>query len=391
MVERAASTSSLAGTALMRPGAWLDHLRLVAELPYPAPVLMPTVLQVLRQGVRADFGTFTPLQPGTLRSGSILTEAFAPQVLRWLCAARDAALAAQSTEEMVRSDGESRRAYCLRPDYEDSELYRHIFQPLGARWSVTTPLLDGGDAAHGLLYLHRRAAHGPFTDAEQAALRQARLALRPLARAGAHDPDAAGDAVPRVALRHATLLLNAQGHMVSMGEAAAEMLYRSAAPGPNQTAWAEHNVQALPALVMDDALALLRRRAPAAARGIARRVHGQAGDYEFRLERMAAPGTGARGVAVHITHLEPADITLTRQLACWPLTPQEKRILVASLRAPDQYALAERLGISLNTLKHHVKDLVRRTGFESRSAMVAGVLEQATGAGRGTAIQSVAA
>ena len=364
----------------LRPSAWLAHLQLLATLPYSLDVLMPSVLYTLRQGLRADYGTFTPLEPRTLRSGAIFAERFAPQVMGWLCAARETAQAAHSAEAMVRSDGESRRALCLAPGYEDSPLYRHILGPLGTRWSMTAPLLDAAGTARGLLYLHRGAAHGPFSDAEQRLLRQARDVLRPLAHprlpaAGAHER------MPRMNLRKASVVMDGRGRFIGMGDGAQEMLYRCAEPGPGATAWLAPGVEALPAPVMADALNLLHaaRQRSGVPQPPPRRLRGQAGEYEFRLELLGAPTGGPDAMAVvHLRHQEPADITLARRLARWKLSPQERRLLTCSLRHPDQHALAEHLGVSLHTLKSYSKEMIRRHGFASRQDMTRAVLRQPT-------------
>ncbi|HOB66685.1 GAF domain-containing protein [Ottowia sp.] len=364
---------------LLRPSAWLAHLQLLATLPYPVDVLTPTVLYTLRRGLRADYGTFTPLEPRTLSSGAIYAERFSPAVMGWLCAARQTAQATHSTEMMVRSDGESRRVLCLAPGYEDNPLYRHILQPLGTRWSMTAPLLDATGQAHGLLYLHRGAAHGPFSEAEQRLLRRARDVLQPLAQrhAGALLDD---EPVTRLSVRQASLVLDGNGRFMGMGDGAREMLYRCAAPLPGASAWLAPNVDALPAPVLDDVLIALhaaRHRAPA-PRFAPRRLRGQAGDYEFRVEWMGETAGGADATAVvHLRHLEPADITLARRLSRWKLSPQERRLLITSVRHPHPHVLAERLGVSLHTLKSYSKEMIRRHGFASRQDMVNAVLQRA--------------
>lgn len=365
--------------ALLRPSAWLAHLQLLATLPYSVDVLMPSVLYTLRQGLRADYGTFTPLAPRTLRSGAIFAERFSPDVMGWLCAARETAQALHSVEAMVRTDGESRRALCLKPGYEDNPLYRHILQPLGTRWSMVAPLLDATGQACGLLYLHRGAAHGPFSDAEQRLLRRARDVLQPLA--GRRQPAAEDDdGIARVGLRRASVVVDGRGRFIGMGDGAREMLYRCAAPEPGATAWLAPDVDALPAQVMDDLLDALRaapQRAPA-PHAAPRRLRGQAGEYEFRLELLGAPVHSTDPTAVvHLRHLEPADITLARRLPHWKLSPQERRLLVNSLRHPHPHALAERLGVSLHTLKSYSKEMIRRHGFASRHDMANAVLQRA--------------
>lgn len=375
---RATPTCAAGTRPLAKPAAWLALLGLLADLPHSPEVLVPAALGALRQGVRADFGTFTALESRTLRSGTVFSERFSGEALRWLCASRDTAQAAQSTEAMVRSDGESRRLHCLAPEFEDGPLHRRIFQPLRARWSMTAPLLDERGDAHGLLYLHRGPEHGPFTDGEQQLLRQARNAL-PAVTQPRRAPATSATEPGQVPVRQASLVMNSRGEFISVGQGAEELLYRCARPGPGTTAWGEADARALPDAVRSAAEQLLWEAGadqPAVHGVPCGRVAGLGGDIEFRLEPMQTPGTKQRAVGVHMTLLEPADVALASRLAAWPLAVQQKRMLVTSLRTPDQYALADALGITLNTLKSDVRDMLRRTGFASRQALVKAVLRE---------------
>ena len=104
-------------------------------------------------------------------------------------------------------------------------------------------------------------------------------------------------------------------------------------------------------------------------------VNVAAGRFDFRAERLLVTGTDQPQVAVTITHLEPTDITVARQLMNWPLSSQEKRLLIASVRQPSQQQLAEHLGITIGTLKSYVNRLQSKLELPSRQAIIDKVLE----------------
>lgn len=77
---------------------------------------------------------------------------------------------------------------------------------------------------------------------------------------------------------------------------------------------------------------------------------------------------------IGIRYFEPIDITVARRLAGWPLSPKEKRILIASARNPAQHQLADALGITVNTLKSYNNEMVSRLGVESRHSRISALL-----------------
>jgi len=48
------------------------------------------------------------------------------------------------------------------------------------------------------------------------------------------------------------------------------------------------------------------------------------------------------------------------------LTPRENQVLELIVQGYKDESIAAHLGIALNTLKHHTKNLFRKTGFDSR-------------------------
>lgn len=63
------------------------------------------------------------------------------------------------------------------------------------------------------------------------------------------------------------------------------------------------------------------------------------------------------------------------------LTRAERQVLLEAARSPLREDLAERLGVSKNTLKSHVRHLLGKTGHDSLASAVRAVLERALAGG----------
>ena len=79
-------------------------------------------------------------------------------------------------------------------------------------------------------------------------------------------------------------------------------------------------------------------------------------------------------VALGLRHFEAVGIAVARRLASWPLSPREKRIVVAGTRSANLAQLAEALGVKVNTLKSYNKEMVDRVGVGSRQALIEALL-----------------
>lgn len=361
-------------TTRRRDTAWLDHLELLAELPYPAPVLMPTVLAALRHGFRADFGGFGLVSGEHLQPVAYWTERMTVAVLRALAAHMDDMFTEFPLRQQLASDGEVVRLIQAMPGYEDHWHHREILEPLGIRWAMGVPVFDEQGGCDGFLYLYRSAEGGPFNDLEQARLRAARDRLRALHR----QPS---EVLPPCALRPgstAVLSLDMSGRMLAKGRKAIELLYLCHDARMGMLDWAADDLSALPAPVREMVRPLLDGTpGPEVGRCT---LDLDAGRFDFRAERLLTTGTQQTQVALTITHLEPTDITVARQLMDWPLSQQEKRILVASTRQPSSQQLAEHLGVTTSTLKSYINRLQAKLGQPSRQAIVDQLLAQASAA-----------
>lgn len=344
--------------------AWLDHLELLASLPYPAETLMPTVLATLRRGFDVDIGSFGWVDGPHLMPVAFWSERITEPVFRWFNDHLDLLFAEFPLRQQLETDGEVVRQIQAMPGYEDHWHHRQLLEPLGVRWAMAAPVFNRRGDCDGFLYQFRRAEAGPYADADQARLRRARDRLRGLG-------DSSANALPACPLRPArvaSLQIDATGRLLARGQRAIELLYLCHDARMGVLDWAAPDLSALPAQARALVSALLADSdGPDVVLCDECRP---AGHFQFRAERLQALDGGACLVAMTITHHEPIDLTVARALLDWPLSPREKRLIVLSTRQPDQRQLAGAMGITVSTLKSYVNRLQTRLAIPSRQALI---------------------
>ena len=241
------------------------------------------------------------------------------------------------------------------------------------RWGATVPVYLGEDGL-AFLGLLRRRDRGRYSDADQDRLDKVSEALSSMDRR--RNPLAA---LPPAGFREAsvgTLLLNAEGRIAMQAGPARDLLFMAHHTGLGPPDWVLPGLQALPAEVAAAARALLAQRTP--GQRVEHRLRQPWGSFDFVLELTELDRPPPEPVlSVTIRHHEPLDITVARKLWGWPLSPQEKRIVVASTRAPGRTELAQALGLSESTLRAYINELQGRLGVASRQELIEQVMASA--------------
>ncbi|MBL8311085.1 MAG: helix-turn-helix transcriptional regulator [Burkholderiales bacterium] len=353
--------------------AWLTQIELLANLPYAATALIPAVVAAIRDGIDADFGAFGWVEGEHLRPVAFWSERMTEPVFRSFTSHLDVFFDEFPLRIQLDSDGEAIRGFQDIPDYESHWHLTEIIAPLGARWATGVPVRNQRGECSGFLYLYRRADAGRFTDDEQATLRRARDRLT-----GLHTAADQARTVPLCLAATATLQFDALGTMVARGARAIELLYLCQDVRLGVLDWAQQNVRALPGAPR----ALIEQQL--VNDGTSRLAHCSlevaAGRFDFRIERLERLDTTAPQITVTIQHWQPADIAVAKQLAGWPLSAQEKRLIVATAREMDHKEIADALGVTVGTLKAYVNRLNAKLGVESRKAFVQQLLTRAAAA-----------
>lgn len=345
---------------------WLDHLRILAELPYPSLALMPSILPVMRCRVSATFGGFG-WTTGDLDLLAFMTEHMNEQAYRWWMGNRGTVLQLFPVRSQLESGGNVVRHACSAPGFDETDFCREILVSQNLRWMALAPVRITGSNGYGFLSMYRTRELNPFTDGEQALLARGAAALASLD--GPDNPLASLPSCALVEAEEATVAIRADGNMAARSQEAMRLIYLLGGAAMFTMEWARPDWFALPDQVRETTQALFSVPNREAKRRI--RIEQPWGRFDFVIEKMPDRQVPGESIAlIGIRYHEPVDITVARRLAGWPLSPREKRILVAATRSTNLAELAGVLGITVNTLKSYNKELVDRLDIESRQRLI---------------------
>lgn len=351
--------------------AWIEHLRLMAELPYPSWLLIPTIAEVLRAHLNWDVIILAWDDRTTLQPTDFWIAPVQGALLQRYMARLNQYVSEVPIEPLLQTRGRIFRIAEVQDSFEASALYREFFEPYGVRWGVTVPF-ELGENSLAFLGLLRSRAGGRYSDADQDRLDRVARALNALDRA--HHPWAD---LPEAALREtatATAVLDPSGAILLETGTLRDVLFAASHSALELPTWPLPDQSALPAQVQ--ALLAEMWNQPHGAQRRELRLRKPWGAFDFELEHCRWNGT-VPGPVITVTarHHQPLDIAVARRLWGWPLSPREKRILVASARQPGRAELAKALGLTQGTLRHYINQLQGRMGVSSRQALLDRVLQ----------------
>jgi DNA-binding CsgD family transcriptional regulator len=353
--------------------AWLDHLRVMGELPYPSLALMPSISALVRDRLNAVLVSFGWVHGAHLEPEAFWVDRIHESAFRWFKDNYAAVFAEAPFRLVIQSDGEAIRQLTERPEYVDNPAYTHVLSTYGARWMCCLPFAFAHGERYGFLYLYRAEAQAKFSDDDLVLLRRVRDALGPLDRGASLYRDL--PPAPRHAVARASMVFDRNGRLLSRGSTALPLLFLANGPGIDVLDWAGFDIQVLPEPIRADAQAWMR--SSAGRRQKSWTVSTTWGTFEFAFDPMDVVA-GAPGVPqwlMTVTYLEPLDLTLARRLSMWSLAPQEKRILIASTRDVGIAEIAGTIGVTVGSAKNYINGMLQRFDASSRSDLVATVLD----------------
>ena len=356
--------------------AWLDHLRVIAELPYPSWALMPLLTSLIRQKVAGtvfSFAWFSKHQslPMALWVDPVNTTAY-----QGFMAHHERIFSELPFSVMWSTRGRIIRDTENHPAYVQSTVYREVFVPYNIHWGMAVPVPMSG-SCNGIMNICRPRDGGAFTDNDWQTWDQISLALTDLDRPQHPFSSLPGAPFCREA-ETTSLWLGNNGQFLAQGARTRDLLFLAQRCGMASTDWMLPDVRALPANVRSAAEALISSREPTGCREIT--LLYPWGRFDFMLEKMAVVDhLRDTRISVVIHYHEPLDVAVARALWGWPLSPQEKRILIASARHPTQSELAQALGLTVGTLKNYINKMQARLQMVSREEIIDAVLSSQPG------------
>lgn len=340
-------------------------LRQLCRLGLPAPLLLPSLLPVLREVVPSDHAGFFFCDE---RGG--ISNLYAERLLD------PSAMAGYHDRH---SNQQFRRHYLQRvaaprptsrrsvdaPERE-SAYYRDVLQPLGIAHFLYAIVRCQGRPL-GQLSLYRGPDAAPFGAADEQALTSVLHYL--------------GDAL---AVPSPVLLRDLEDQVVEEGLALLD--------ADGRTLWADANWPRLLRLAhgntITPASALAEREtlprfvsavlaAVTSAPQAIHLVQTTWGQFTFRRHAVTS-SAGDSAVALLLSRLAAEPLRLAQGAAALGLSPQQREVAVQMARGLSNAEIAQQLGITVNTAGYHAKQVFERLGVHERSA-IAKVLGAAAG------------
>lgn len=331
-------------------------LRQLCNLGLPGPLVLPSLLPVLRQVVKADHAAFFFCDA----RGSI-TNLYAERLLPPAVQARyhdrhnDAQFRQQYLARVAAARAVSRRS--VDAEERARDYYSDVLQPLGIEHFLYA-IVRAGPRVLGQLSLYRGERGPAFSEHDEALLQEI---LHYLGHALAVPSPSAAAAALEQSVEEGLAVFDASGQIVYSDEPWGRLI-RMAEGNPITPATALHETQTLPRFVT----AVLQ--AIDASPQALHRTDTSWGSFAFRRHELTGPeGHAARGLIVSRLSAEP--LRLTEGAADLGLSPKQREVALLLAQGKSNQDIASELGITLNTASYHVKQVFARLGVHDRAAV----------------------
>lgn len=331
-------------------------LRQLCHLGLPAPLVLPSLLPVLRQVVKADHAAFFYCD----ERGSI-TNLYAERLLQPTVQARyhdrhnDAQFRARYLERVAAGRPVSRRS--VSAEEREQDYYREVLQPLMVEHFLYA-IVRSGPRVLGQLSLYRAGQDTAFSVQDEELLQEVLYYLGE-ALAVPSPPLASGGL--EQAVEEGLAVFDGAGQII-FSDQPWERLIRLAEGNPITPATALHETLSLPRFV-----AAVLEAIDASPQAV-HRTDTAWGSFAFRRHNLlGVEGTSARGLIVSRLSAEP--LRLTQGAADLGLSPKQREVALLLAQGKSNPDIARELSITLNTASYHVKQVFARLGVHDRAAV----------------------
>lgn len=331
-------------------------LRQLCNLGLPGPLVLPSLLPVLRQVVKADHAAFFFCDA----RGSI-TNLYAERLLPPAVQAHyhdrhnDTHFRQHYLARVAAARAVSRRS--VTPEERAQDYFREVLQPLGIEHFLYA-IVRSGSRVLGQLSLYRGERGPAFAERDEAQLMEV---LHYLGEALAvPSPNAAAAALEQ-SVEEGLAVFDVAGQIV-YSDASWDRLVRMAEGNPITPATALHETQTLPRFV-----AAVLEAIDASPQAL-HRTDTAWGSFAFRRHQLTGPeGQAARGLIVSRLSAEP--LRLTEGAADLGLSPKQREVALLLAQGKSNQDIARELSVTLNTASYHVKQVFARLGVHDRAAV----------------------
>lgn len=331
-------------------------LRQLCRLGLPAPLLLPSLLPVLRELIPASHGAFFFCDARGSITNLYAERMLAPQAMAsYHDRHNDAHFRSQYLQRVAATSPVSRRS--ASASEKEGAYFREVLTPLGVEHFLYGVVRHHGKVL-GQLSLYRGDTASPFSLADEQVLLGVMHYL--------------GEAL---GMPSPVALMELQEHTVEEGlallDTQANELYADE-NWPRLIRLAEGNAIS-PATAMAESESLPRfvramLAAVLSAPHAIHRVDSVWGNFAFRRHAMASQ-QGAQAVALLVSRLAAQPLRLAEGAAALGLSPQQREVAVLMAQGHSNSDISQQLGITINTASYHVKQVFARLDVHDRSAV----------------------
>lgn len=340
----------------MTPATARVTLRQLCRLGLPGPLVLPSLLPVLREVVKSDHAAFFYCD----LFGSI-TNLYAERMLPPTVQARyhdhhnDAHFRRHYLARVEADRPVSRR--CVSAEERQQDYYREVLQPLGVEHFLYA-VVRSGSRVLGQLSLYRGEKGPAFSARDEEQLQEV---LHYLGEALAVPSPLAASAALEQSVEEGLAVFDAAGQIVFADEYWGRLI-RLAEGNPITPATALHETLSLPRFV-----AAVLEAIDASPQAL-HRTDTPWGSFAFRRHQLTGPeGQTARGLIVSRLSAEP--LRLTEGAASLGLPPRQRDVALLLAQGKTNQQIAKELCISVNTAHSHVKEVFTRLGISDRAVV----------------------
>jgi len=358
----------------VKPANLRVHIRQLCCLGLPSEQLMPSLLKSIRQLVDADSaGFFWVDARGEMTN--LYAERLLPASVRQLYFSSYYESHDSSFKQAFM--GRARLAHPVTTvtpsaETERSAYYNEVFRHLDAHHVLYGVVREQGQAL-GQLSLYRPKSAAAFSAAQRTELS---AVMRYVAHGVSRRSDAATGPQEFLDTEDDNIFfIGVDGDIRQLSSAAQRLLALATqdALGPEQTGAQTHEgARPTLRLLAERLQAILSTGQGPPPSAV---LHTAWGRFVLRAYATSDPPLGADAIiAVKIQRQEPMLLKFVDALSELALSPQQREVAVGLARGASNRELAEALGVSVNTVSYHVKQLFQRLDTHDRQQMVATVL-----------------
>jgi len=333
-------------------------LRQLCGLGVPAPLLLPALLPALRQLIHAAHAAFFFCDAQGHITKLYAEHLLSPQAMDGYYQRHYRSDAGEFSSRYLQRVAAARpvSAHSVTPVERASAYYAEVLQPLQIEHILYGIVRHQGRAL-GQLSLYRDAQGKPFSKADENTLADV---LHYLGAALAQPTPPQPDTVLSRSAEEALAVLTRDGQPLYTDEHWPRLV-RMASGASIAPAKAREEAYTLPRFVQSVLASVLCT--PQALH----RIESEWGSFVFRRHLMTATQGETEVIALLLTRLAAKPLQLVQATAQKGLSPQQREVALLLAQGASNKAIAERLGIGLNTVHYHVKQVFARLGVRERS------------------------